>query len=82
MKLFTKVTRPSNLRSNVKYPLIYALHGMGSDEEDIYSLVEDLKDEFNLIAVRGPLKIGPGYGYFNFQRIGVRVGHVGQPHQR
>jgi len=71
MQLFTKVTLPSNLKPDVKYPVIYALHGMGSDEEDIYSLVEDLKDEFILIAVRGPLKMGPGYGYFNIQRIGV-----------
>lgn len=71
MQLFTKVTLPSNLRPDVKFPVIYALHGMGSDEEDIYSLVEDLKDEFILIAVRGPLKIGPGYGYFDIQRIGV-----------
>ena len=71
MQLFTKVTLPSNLRPDTKYPVIYALHGMGSDEEDIYSLVEDLKEEFILIAVRGPLKMGPGYGYFNIQRIGV-----------
>jgi len=40
--LFT-VHLPSNLEKVKKYPVIYAMHGMGSDEKDILNLIEELQ---------------------------------------
>jgi len=65
-----KISLPSQLTENKKYPVIYVLHGMGSDEVDIYSLVEDLRETFILIAIRGPHAVGSGYAYYQIKRIG------------
>lgn len=73
MNLTTKVSQPKNLLPNKLYPVVYLLHGMGSDEEDIFGLFEDLKEEAILIAIRGPLQRGPGYAYFDVLRIGYPV---------
>lgn len=70
MTLFTKVSVPKKTKPDTLYPVIYLLHGMGSDEEDIFSLFESLKDRFILIAIRGPLQRGNGYTYYNLLRIG------------
>lgn len=43
---------------------------MGSDEEDIFSLFESLRDRFILIAFRGPLHRAHGYTYYNLLRLG------------
>jgi phospholipase/carboxylesterase len=73
MNLTSKVSTPKYLIPNQLYPVIYLLHGMGSDEEDIFSLFEDLKEEAILIAIRGPLQRGSGYAYFDVLRIGYPV---------
>jgi phospholipase/carboxylesterase len=73
MKLFTKVSLPKKLDPQHLYPVLYLLHGMGSDEEDIFSLFEDLKEQAILIAIRGPLQRGSGYAYFDVLRIGYPV---------
>lgn len=70
MTLFTKVSVPKNTNPSSRYPVIYLLHGMGSDEEDIFSLFESLKDRFILIAIRGPLQRGNGYTYYDLLRLG------------
>jgi len=58
------------LKPSFLYPVLYLLHGMGSDEEDIFSLFENLKEDAILISIRGPLQRGQGYAYFNVLRIG------------
>jgi len=70
MTLFTKVSLPKNTDHQTLFPVLYLLHGMGSDEEDIFSLFESLKDRFILIAFRGPHQRANGYTYYNLLRIG------------
>lgn len=70
MELKYKISLPSKLIEGKTYPTIYVLHGMGSDEMDIYSLVENLKETFILIAIRGPHPVGSGYAYYQIKRIG------------
>ncbi len=70
MTLFTQVSVPKSTNPDTRYPVIYLLHGMGSDEKDIFSLFEPLKDRFILIAIRGPIQRGNGYTYYNLLRIG------------
>jgi len=61
---------PPILEKDKKYPVIYAMHGMGSDEKDILKLIEELKNDFILIGIRGSLSKDPGFAYFNIKSFG------------
>jgi len=67
--LFT-VHLPSNLEKGKKYPVIFAMHGMGSDEKDILNLIEELQNDFILIGIRGYLSKDHGFAYFNIKSYG------------
>lgn len=64
------VRLPNNLDPTQKYPAIFAMHGMGSNEQDLLSLLEDLESEFIIISIRGNLPQGNGYSYFYIKSIG------------
>lgn len=70
MQLTTKISLPSQLDQGQTYPVIYLLHGMGSNEKDIFDLFKTLREQFILIAIRGPLERGRGFAYFDILRIG------------
>jgi phospholipase/carboxylesterase len=40
-------------------PLLLLMHGVGSNEQDMFSLADHLPNNFLIIAARGPLTIGP-----------------------
>ncbi|MDD4991939.1 MAG: hypothetical protein PHR83_06890 [Paludibacter sp.] len=40
-------------------PLLLLMHGVGSNEQDLFSLAQHLPDNFLIISARGPLSIGP-----------------------
>lgn len=47
-------------------PLIVLLHGVGSNEEDLFSLANNLPDRFLVVSARGPVTLGPGsYGWYH-----------------
>lgn len=64
------ISLPSNLGEGKKYPVIYAMHGMGSNEKDIMSVIAELKDDFIIIGIRGPLTMNPGFAYFTIKSFG------------
>lgn len=68
-----EVRLPSNYDTDQPYPVIFALHGMGSDEQDMLRLMEPLQSDFIIVAVRGPLVQGSGYAYFQIKSIGNPV---------
>ncbi len=54
-----------------KYPTILALHGRGSNEEDLIGLAQYLPNHFLWISPRGTFKLGPnGYEWFQITQIG------------
>ncbi|WP_405381919.1 alpha/beta hydrolase [Maribacter sp. LLG6340-A2] len=55
------ILRPSNL-TNQKPPVLFLLHGYGSNEEDLFSFAPELPEELCVIAVRAPYVLQP-YGY-------------------
>lgn len=55
--LFYKVRAPKIKNPNP--PLLILLHGVGGNEEDLFSLADKLPDEFLVVSVRGPLTFGP-----------------------
>ncbi|MEO2207695.1 alpha/beta hydrolase-fold protein [Paenibacillus pabuli] len=73
-KSFTYEVRvPSDYNTDQQYPVIFALHGMGSDEQDMLRLMEPLQSDFIIVAVRGPIVQGNGYAYFQIKSIGNPV---------
>jgi phospholipase/carboxylesterase len=57
--------------SNQKYPTLLALHGRGSNEEDLIGLAPYLPNDFLWISPRGTFALGPGsYEWFQITQIG------------
>lgn len=64
---------PEQLEEQKKYPVIFTLHGKGSNERDLYSLVEPLANHFIIISIRGNLAFGPGYQFYELKSLGNPV---------
>ncbi len=48
-------------------PLLLLLHGVGSNEDDLFGLVPALDKRFLIISARAPITLGPGsYAWFEF----------------
>lgn len=43
---------------------LYLLHGLGSNELDMYGLAQELDPRFTVVCLRAPLQHGPGYSWF------------------
>lgn len=61
---------PKEIDPLKKYPAIFLMHGMGSNEEDMLSMVNGLEQQFFIFSIRGGLKQGPGFAYFNIEGYG------------
>jgi len=61
------IIRESLARSE-KPPLLLLLHGVGSNEEDLFGLADHLDERFFIISARGPYTLGYGaYAWFHVQ---------------
>ena len=58
------------MEKDKKYPVIFALHGIGYNEQDMLDLVEDLKEDYILIGIRGDLSYEDGYAYYYLKGYG------------
>lgn len=65
-----EVVWPHNYNPDTKYPVIFAMHGKGSNEQNMMPLLDGLKDDFIVISIRGDLPLGNGYAYFHIKSIG------------
>jgi phospholipase/carboxylesterase len=61
-------------------PLLLLLHGIGSNEHDLYGLAPFLDKRFLIISVRAPLTMGPG-SYAWFEVDFTPQGPVNNPEQ-
>jgi len=58
------IIRPSSLTSE-KAPVLFMLHGYGSNEEDLFSFAQELPAELCIISVRAPYTLQPfGYAWY------------------
>ncbi len=55
------IIKPSNITTG-KPPVLFMLHGYGSNEEDLFSFAPELPEELCIIAIRAPYTLNP-YGY-------------------
>ena len=59
------VVREPKIKSG-KPPVIILLHGIGSNENDLFSFADRLPDKFLVISARGPYVLGPGsYAWYH-----------------
>ncbi|HZG86036.1 alpha/beta hydrolase [Paenibacillus sp.] len=61
---------PAEMDPNRKYPVVFTLHGKGSNEKNMFGLVAPLSDSFIIIGIRGNLPLGAGYQYYDLKSIG------------
>ncbi|WP_180970450.1 alpha/beta hydrolase [Burkholderia sp. WAC0059] len=55
-------------------PLIVLLHGMGSNEQDLYSLRDDFPSRYGVVSARAPYTLGEGsYQWFAGTDVGGRL---------
>ncbi len=50
--------------------LVLALHGRGADESSLDALTDQLPDRLAVVALRGPIPVGPGFAWFENRGIG------------
>lgn len=55
------IIKPSSIKQG-KAPVLFMLHGYGSNEEDLYSFAEELTSEYCVISIRAPYRLEP-FGY-------------------
>ncbi|MGH9945272.1 MAG: alpha/beta hydrolase [Pyrinomonadaceae bacterium] len=68
-------------------PLLLLLHGIGSNEDDLYGLAPYLDPRFQVASARAPYTLGPmAYGWFNIeytaQGLVADLAQVAQSYQR
>ncbi|MFS4469173.1 alpha/beta hydrolase [Maribacter sp. 2210JD10-5] len=58
------IIRPSNIKDK-KAPVLFMLHGYGSNEEDLFSFASELPEKLCIISVRAPYTLQPfGYAWY------------------
>ena len=58
------IIRPSAVTTD-KPPVLFMLHGYGSNEEDLFSFSSELYPEFFIISIRAPYSLEPfGYAWY------------------
>jgi phospholipase/carboxylesterase len=58
------------MEKDKKYPVIFALHGIGYNEQYMLDLVEDLVEDYILIGIQGDLTYEDGYAYYYLKGYG------------
>ena len=69
-EMIYELRRPKNIVPGEKYPALFVMHGIGSNEQNMLALVNGLEDSFYIFSVRGHLTQGLGYAYFTIQGYG------------
>ena len=77
--LVYKVLEPKQIIANT--PLLFMLHGYGSNEDDLFSFADELNDRFLVISLRAPrsLHFG-GYAWYDIDFTGISS-RFGNPEQ-
>jgi phospholipase/carboxylesterase len=65
-----ELRRPKHIDPNKTYPALFVMHGIGSNEQNMLSLVKGLEEQFYIFSIRGHLEQSPGYAYFTIQGYG------------
>ncbi|NBD24179.1 alpha/beta hydrolase [Paenibacillus glycinis] len=61
---------PPRLAAGQRYPVIFTLHGKGSNERNMFGLASALSEAFIIVGIRGNRTLGSGYQYYDLKSIG------------
>ncbi|TLS51249.1 esterase [Paenibacillus antri] len=64
---------PAKMDPEKRYPVVFTLHGKGSNERNMFGFVAPLADNFIIIGIRGNLPLGAGYQYYDLKSLGNPV---------
>ncbi|MCR2807375.1 alpha/beta hydrolase [Paenibacillus soyae] len=64
---------PPHMDPEKKYPVVFMLHGKGSNEQNMLNLAAPLNEEFIIVGIRGNLRLGNGYQYYDLISLGNPV---------
>lgn len=59
-----------------KQPAIFLLHGLGSNEQDLFQLVDTFQTNCHIFGLQGPISHSPGYAFYTFEEEGKPVQDV------
>jgi len=65
-----EIRQPKEVDPNKTYPALFVMHGMGSNEQNMLSLVNGLEEEFYIFSIRGHLGQPPGFAFFTIEGYG------------
>jgi len=68
--LYFNLMKPKTIETDKKYPAIFLLHGMGSNELDLPPLVQAFNEKMFIFSLRGPIVQPPGYAFFTMEDLG------------
>lgn len=69
-QLIYELRTPEFIEPGKNYPVIFVLHGMGSNEQNMMPFVSGIEKEMFVISIRGPLEQPPGYAFFTLKGYG------------
>lgn len=70
---YYEVLTPTKMEEGKKYPILFALHGIGHSEKDMLPVFEGAKEKYILIGVRGHIPHKDGYAYYKLKGYGIPV---------
>ena len=62
--------KPKQVDPDKTYPALFLIHGMGSNEQNMFPLVQGLEEEFYIFSIRGPISQPPGFAFFTIEGYG------------
>jgi phospholipase/carboxylesterase len=65
-----ELRRPAQVDPDKTYPALFVMHGIGSNEQNMLSLVNGLEEQCYIFSIRGHLQQPPGFAYFTIQGYG------------
>lgn len=60
--LLSSLVRPADGPSRGKF---FLMHGLGSDEQDMFGLAQELDPAYEVVCLRAPFPYGPGFAWFD-----------------
>ncbi len=68
--MFYELKRPKSIIPTKKYPALFMIHGRGSNERNMFDVVDGLEEDFFIFSIRGHIPQPPGYSFFTFKVYG------------
>ena len=65
-----ELRHPKTIDPSKKYPALFVMHGIGSNEQNMLSLVDGLDEQFYIFSIRGHLSQPPGFAFFTIEGYG------------